>query len=120
MKSRIATIFIAGAIAIQLSIYGSEQAKLNAEVHKNDLKPVPVSYTVEYEVQEVEAPEFESLGEFKLTAYCKCERCCSHWSKKRPVDENGNEIVIGASGEVLEAGKSIAVDPKVIPYGTKT
>ena len=122
MRSRIITIFIAGAIAIPLSIYGSEQAKLNAEVHKNDLKPIPVSYTVEYkyeyEVQEVEAQELESLGEFKLTAYCKCEKCCDGWANKRPVDENGNEIVIGASGEVLEAGKSIAVDPKVIPYGT--
>ena len=118
MKSRIATIFIAGTIAIPLSIYGSEQAKLNAEVHRNDLKPIPVAYTVEYEVQEMEAPELESLGEFKLTAYCSCEKCCDRWAKNRPVDENGNEIVIGASGEVLEAGKSIAVDPKVIPYGT--
>lgn len=120
MKSRIATIFIAGAIAIPLSIYGSEQAKLNAEVHRNDLKPVPVSYIVEYEyeAQEVEVPALESLGEFKLTAYCSCEKCCDGWAKDRPVDENGNEIVIGASGEVLEAGKSIAVDPKVIPYGT--
>lgn len=118
MKSRIATIFIAGTIAIPLSIYGSEQAKLNAEVHRNDLKPIPVSYTVEYEAQEMEAPELESLGEFKLTAYCSCEKCCDRWAKKRPKDENGNEIVIGASGEVLEAGKSIAVDPKVIPYGT--
>lgn len=120
MKSRIATIFIAGTIAIPLSIYGSEQAKLNAEVHRNDLKPVPVSYIVEYEyeAQEVEVPELESMGEFKLTAYCSCEKCCDRWAKNRPVDENGNEIVIGASGEVLEAGKSIAVDPKVIPYGT--
>jgi 3D (Asp-Asp-Asp) domain-containing protein len=124
MKSRIAIIFIAGTIAIPLSIYGSEQAKLNAEVHRNDLKPIPVSYTVEYEVQEVEAqevevPELESMGEFKLTAYCSCAKCCTEkWANNRPKDENGNEIVIGASGEVLEAGKSIAVDPKVIPYGT--
>lgn len=60
-----------------------------------------------------------SLGEFRLTAYCSCEECCGIWAECRPVDEDGNEIVIGDSGEVLEAGKSIAVDPEVIPYGTR-
>ena len=34
------------------------------------------------------------------------------------VDENGNEIVVGASGMVLEPGRSVAVDPSIIPYGT--
>ena len=63
-------------------------------------------------------PVLTSLGEFKLTAYCSCSKCCDQYALNRPVDENGNEIVIGASGEVLQAGYSIAVDPRVIPYGT--
>ena len=58
------------------------------------------------------------LGEFRITAYCSCSKCCDQWADKRPVDENGNEIVIGASQEVLIPSYSIAVDPKVIPYGT--
>jgi 3D (Asp-Asp-Asp) domain-containing protein len=58
------------------------------------------------------------LGKFRLTAYCSCKECCGNWSKDRPVDDFGNELVIGASGTLLEAGYSIAVDPKVIPYGT--
>lgn len=62
--------------------------------------------------------ELRSLGEFKLTAYCSCEKCCGKWADCRPVDEYGNELVYGASGEVLTAGYSIAVDPDVIPYGT--
>ena len=62
--------------------------------------------------------ELRSLGEFKLTAYCSCEKCCGEWADCRPVDEYGNELVYGASGEVLTAGYSIAVDPDVIPYGT--
>ena len=37
----------------------------------------------------------------------------------RPVDENGNEIVYGSIGERLTEGYSIAVDPRVIPYGTE-
>lgn len=64
-------------------------------------------------------PEWTSLGEFKITAYCSCVRCCSVWAKNRPVDENGEEIVYTASGERAEAGKTIAVDPDVIPLGTK-
>jgi 3D (Asp-Asp-Asp) domain-containing protein len=60
-----------------------------------------------------------SLGEFKLTAYCSCEQCCGIWALNRPLDENGNEIIYGASGERLIAGVSIAVDPYVIPYGTE-
>ena len=35
------------------------------------------------------------------------------------IDENGNEIVYGAIGEILTEGYSIAVDPKVIPYRTE-
>jgi len=60
-----------------------------------------------------------SLGEFKITAYCPCKECCKEWADKRPVDEFGNILVIGAAGTLLEEGKSIAVDPNVIPYGSK-
>ena len=55
-----------------------------------------------------------SLGEFKLTAYCPCEKCCGVWANNRP-----DGIVYTASGEKAEAGKTIAVDPDVIPYGTE-
>ena len=35
------------------------------------------------------------------------------------MDEYGNEIVYGSIGVRLEAGVSIAVDPRVIQYGTQ-
>ena len=60
----------------------------------------------------------ESLGEFKLTAYCSCEKCCGEWALNRPKDENGEDIVYGSTGSILIAGASIAVDPSVIPYGS--
>lgn len=60
------------------------------------------------------ASKWESIGEFKLTAYCPCEKCCGIWAKNRP-----NGIVYTASGAKAEAGKTIAVDPDVIPYGTE-
>lgn len=70
---------------------------------------------------EPEEPDdgLRSLGTFTLTAYCSCQKCCGSYALNRPVDENGNEIVYGSIGVRLEAGVSIAVDPRVIPYGTQ-
>lgn len=50
--------------------------------------------------------DYESLGEFVITHYCACEKCT--------VDGDG----ITASGTKAAAGRTIAVDPEVIPYGT--
>lgn len=64
---------------------------------------------------EIEAikQKWSSLGEFKITAYCSCEKCCGVWAENRP-----NGVVYTASGEKAEAGKTIAVDTSVIPFGT--
>lgn len=70
------------------------------------------------EIVEPEEPEPVSLGEYKITHYCSCPACCGVWAENRPVDENGNEIVYTASGARAEAGKTIAVDPNVIPLGS--
>lgn len=68
---------------------------------------------------EPEEPQYISLGTFLVTAYCSCEICCDHYALNRPVDENGNEIVKGAAQQVLTPEYSIAVDTRVIPFGTK-
>lgn len=47
-----------------------------------------------------------SLGEFEITAYCG-GTCCS----------SGTEIT--ASGNIAEEGKTIGVDPNIIPLGSK-
>lgn len=67
---------------------------------------------IEEPVEAVE--EWASLGEFKITAYCSCRSCCGVWAENRP-----NGIVYTASGEKAEAGKTIAVDTDVIPFGTE-
>ena len=48
----------------------------------------------------------EPLGEFKLTAYCPCVKCC------------GKTDGITATGTLAEEGRTIAVDPAIIPYGS--
>lgn len=90
-------------------------------MQNNENKTVMVVLEENEPVQEavVEHPKRISLGEFKLTAYCSCRKCCGFWAYSRPLDENGNDIVIGASGERLYQGVSIAVDPAVIPYDSK-
>ena len=69
-------------------------------------------------IEDEPAAEPIYMGEFTLTAYCSCSKCCGKWASNRPVDDSGNEIVIGSTGEVLRSDYSIAVDPDVIPYGS--
>lgn len=52
-------------------------------------------------------PSFETIT-FRVTAYCPCEICCGEWAKNRPLDEHGEPIVYGASGEELISGVSCA------------
>ena len=53
-----------------------------------------------------------SLGEFKITHYCACSKCCGK-------DETDPWYGITATGTRATEGRTIAVDPKVIPYGTE-
>lgn len=56
--------------------------------------------------------------EFRATAYCPCEKCCGKWATLRPQDENGQPIVYGATGIVLQSGISVAADTSIYPMGT--
>ena len=82
-----------------------------------ELPKVEVAHAAE--IEPADEPELISLGEFKITYYCACEACCGSWAKNRPKDAEGRPIVKTASGATAEAGKTIAVDPDVIPYGTE-
>lgn len=50
--------------------------------------------------------DYKSLGEFVISYYCSCEKCCNK--------SDG----ITATGTQATEGRTIAVDPSVIPYGT--
>lgn len=76
--------------------------------------------TVKNSVKPTEASlKSNSLGEFRITAYCSCPICCGEYAYNRPIDENGNSIVYGASGERLVQGVSVAADTSILPFGTK-
>lgn len=73
---------------------------------KEDAEEVSIQPLEEMIVAEPEEPELVSLGEFKLTAYCACEHCSGPWGTQT------------ATGTVTTEGRTVAVDPEVIPYGT--
>ena len=62
-------------------------------------------------------PPIEWL-EFRATAYCPCEKCCGKWATLRPTDENGQPIVYGATGIILQSGVNVAADTSIYPMGT--
>lgn len=66
------------------------------------------------EVEEIE--ETSDVRNFRVTAYCSCPKCCGEWAYGRDKDENGDEIVLGASGQRLVSGVSAA---GTLPFGTK-
>lgn len=56
---------------------------------------------------EIIEPQLVSLGQFRITHYCACEKCC------------GKTDGITATGTKATEGRTIAVDPDVIPYGSE-
>lgn len=76
------------------------------EVHY-DTPQVLAAAGAEEVIEEAVEMEQTSLGKFKLTAYCPCEKCC------------GVNTGITATGTKATEGRTIGVDPKVIPYGSK-
>lgn len=53
------------------------------------------------------AVNLSSLGVFRTTAYCPCRKCSAGWGGRT------------STGAMASAGHTIAVDPRVIPYGTR-
>ena len=58
------------------------------------------------ETIEETAPTYKTMT-VETTAYCACKKCC------------GKTDGITATGTQATAGRTIAVDPSVIPYGTE-
>lgn len=83
---------------------------VEARVVQYDPPPEPMPEII------VEEPVRRLHGSCRITAFCACSVCCGEWANNRPLDENGNPIVYGASGKELTPGVSVACS---LPYGTK-
>ena len=58
-------------------------------------------------VKTISASGVRSLGAFTTTAYCPCYTCSEGWGRST------------STGAVATARHTIAVDPRVIPYGSR-
>ena len=68
--------------------------------------PEPTATPTEEPTPEPTPNPWRSLGTFRLTAYCPCYSCSEGYGRST------------ATGARATAGRTIAVDPSVIPYGT--
>lgn len=63
----------------------------------------------EFDAAEAAAPvtRTRSLGTFTTTGYCPCRKCSGGWGRQT------------STGAIARPNHTVAVDPRVIPYGTK-
>ncbi len=92
-------------------------AIIGCTIHASAAEPVETGYQHLAGVDErliwqlPDEPELVSLGTYMITAYCACPICCG-----KAVDDPLYGIT--ATGTTATEGRTIAVDPEVIPYGT--
>lgn len=125
MKLHSKNILVVVAFAVILMIVISALLRMGTSssgVDRNDETMVEASVKSSpftEQVTEVKEPEVISLGEYRLTAYCGCSKCCGKWGENRPLDENGKPIVYTANMSIAKEGVTIAADINILPYGTK-
>lgn len=67
----------------------------------------PVAYSTTYLASDAIKANATALGNYKLTFYDPCVAC------------NGNNQALTATGTTLTEGRTIAVDPSIIPLGSR-
>lgn len=99
---------MSAAAADDLQVYEMQhgQAQVKEDVKTAEKVAENGDLTAETAVEE----EWTSLGEFKITYYCK---------ENYPHICNNGDASRTATGTTPTAGRTIAVDPSVIPYGTE-
>jgi len=106
-KREILSIILLIAISIGFIIYSRITYK-NEKLAYTESPFVQVESSVVYAEEYVEyVEEDEYIGEYRLTGYCPCHSCSGGWGTHT------------STGAVATEGVTIAVDPKIIPYGTK-
>lgn len=110
--SLIVALIIAVATRPSASVVQPELSAASTEAPATTLPIVEVSAPVETE------PELIKLGEFKTTAYCTCVKCCGIWSQEHPSRVGTDYVQRTKSGTIPTEGRTVAVDPDVIPFGT--
>lgn len=89
-----------------ITIEAIESVPTKTESSRKESKALPIALNDPDPITESEIERI-SLGEFRITAYCPCEKCCGEWADGLTYTET-----------VATEGRTIAVDPEVIPLGS--
>lgn len=81
----------------------SENKLLRERVQELEARPL----TIELVREEPEGAAWQSVGECTITHYCGCAECC------------GKSDCITATGALAKMGRTVSVDPDVIPLGSE-
>ena len=97
---------VASAISLNVKVYETRQEDyITVEMIEKAIE------SDDHKIQRVQdidlIPKRISLGEFKVTAYCPCEKCCGEWADGFTYTET-----------IATENRTIAVDPEVISLGS--
>ena len=84
----------------------AESRELRQKVEALEARPLTVELVKE-EKPEYHEGAWQSIGACRITHYCACEKCC------------GKSTGVTASGKLAAMGRTVAVDPGVIPLGSE-
>jgi len=101
-----------------LSLHLGLSEQYTSIVHDTDVWKIAPLSAIELDIVEILQYEWINLGYHTLLAYCPCVQCCGIWSAEHPSRIGTDFVQRTASGTIPTAGRTIAVNPAVIPYGT--
>ena len=114
MRCIICLVLVSGIFSSEIFSGKSLITSSNLVADCNEVQ-ISVSKVIEdeKEVEKVVKPfDMIYIGDFKVTAYCPCEKCCGVYAKSSGIRRT-------SIGVPVYEGSTIAVDSKIIPYGTK-
>lgn len=108
MRNKVVGMAIVLLVVIALGITTYEVRELSEKVQKQSEETDKAIKELREEIDQVKDDMPEFIGTFTTTAYCKCEKCCGIWTDSPT-----------KSGTIPQEGRTIAVDPDIIPLGTQ-
>lgn len=91
------------AFSIEAEDAHDENKLLHERVQELEARPL----TIELIREEPEGTAWQSVGECTITHYCGCTECC------------GKSDCVTATGTLAKMGRTVSVDPDVIPLGSE-